>query len=444
MLRLSFCLLALGVSVGAGPADAEEPKAIVEHAVKALGGKELLARQTAWKVKFQTTGPANTGVPLTADRLIQPPDRFKEVALYKLPKIGEMEIVHVVVGRTGWVSYPRLGEVMALEEETRAAEAAELHVERVLRLLPLLEDQGVTLSPLSEEVITGRAAVGLRAAYKGQPQVSVWFDKETGLPLKTSYRRPPATNRPAALFERLLSDYRDPSDGAAEEKALAAAGLKPDADAIRAFLKKQVPDPDSVKKARELVEKLADDDFDVRERAAAAVVALGAAAVGPLEAAVLAGDVEKARRAKACLGQIEPRTGTPTTLAAVRWLGLKAPPGAAGALLELVDDGAEAGLTEEVKAALLALALRPGGPPEALTAALTGPSAARRAVAAAALGRDGGAYLKQAGRRLHLPGLKQPMTIAIFHDGDHLVTFEVLDFQYYSRFDDKELARPSE
>src|SRR5262249_28990792 len=183
-----------------------------------------------------------------------------------------------------------------------------------------------------------------------------------------------------------MSNYHDPDDGAAEEKALAAAGLKAEPDAVRAFLRKQVPDADAVQKARELVKKLADEDFAVREKAAADISTLGAAAVASLRAAARDEDLEVSRRARACLEQIRTRLGVPTTRAAVRWLGLKAPPGAAEALLELAE-AADAGVTEEIKAALLALAQRPGGPPAALTSALVDRSPARRARPAAGPGR---------------------------------------------------------
>jgi hypothetical protein len=440
MRRLFLCLLVL--AVGAGPSAAEEPKAIVERAVNALGGKDLLARQTAWKMTFRSDGPEGAGVTQSGQMAVQLPDRYMMKANLKIGDT-EMVVMQAVVGKKGWMSGIGGGRVMDLPEQMLAAQSSYFHAERVGRLLPLLEDAGFTLTALPEEKVEDRPALGVKAAYKGQPDVSIWFDKETGLPVKRSFRMKPGDNLPEIRYETVLSDYRDPSDGSAEEKALAAAGIKAEGAAVRAFLKKQVPDPDAVKKARELVKKLADESFEVREKAASDLVALGTAAVGPLEAAALDDDLEVSRRARACLEQIKTRTGVPTILAAVRWLGLKAPPGTAEALLELADS-AEASVTAEIQAALFTLARRPGGPPPALTAALADRSPARRAVAAAALGRDGGAYEKQAGRRLILTGGKVPMKTTMLYEGKRIGVVEYLEVRFYNRFDDKEFARPSE
>jgi hypothetical protein len=441
-MRRLLCLLALAAC--AAPARAEEPKAVVERAVAALGGKELLSRQTAWKFTFKATLDAGPDLAMQGEMLAQPPGRQKMSAKIKIGD-QELEMVQVVDGKKGWRKTGGLGApqgIMDVSEQELASQAGYAHTERVSRLLPLLEDRGFTLTALAEEKVEGRPAVGVKAAYQGQPDVSIWFDKESGLPVKAGYRNSPAPGLPEGLAEMLYGDYRDPDNGAAEEKALAAAGVKADAEAVRAFLKKQVPDADAVKKARDLVKKLAADDFDVREKAAAEVVTLGKAAVPALEAATLDDDLEVARRAKACLEQIKTRMGIPTTLAAVRWLGLKTPAGAAEALLELAD-GADASVTAEIKAALLLLAQRPGGPPAALKAALTDKSPARRAVAAAALGADGEAYLKSP-RRLYLPGLKQPMKLTMFRDGKKEAVLELSELHYYNRFDDKEFERPRE
>jgi hypothetical protein len=106
------------------------------------------------------------------------------------------------------------------------------------------------------------------------------------------------------------------------------------------------------------------------------------------------------------------------------------------------NDGSAEEAALAIKAALVAVTLRPGGAPPALTAALADRSPARRAVAAAVLGRDGEAYLKGPGRRLYLAGLKQPMKITAFRDGQREMTFTVLELHYYNRFDDKESAKP--
>jgi hypothetical protein len=439
MRRAPLALLAW--LIGQAPLSAEEPRDAVERAVAALGGKDVLSRPTARKMKFQLAAPTG-GVLMTGELLVQPPDRSKTTAKVKVADT-ETEVVQVRAGKKGWASGFGEGQIMDLTEEQLTAQAAAAHAERVGALVPLLNDKGFTLTGLPEEQVEGRPAVGVKAAYKGQPDVSIWFDKENGLPVKVSYSVMPGPLLPVTLVEHFMSNYRDPDDGAAEEKALAAAGVKIEAAAVRAFLHERAPGPEALQKAREAAKKLADESFEVREQAVADLLKLGPASVAPLEAAARDADLEVSRRARACLEQIKARLGTPATLAAVRWLGLKAPAGAAEALLELAD-GADALVTAEIKAALYALTQRPGGPPAALTAALADRSAARRAVAAAALGRDGGASLKEPGRRLYLPGLKQPMKITMRYDLGIPAVFEISEVSYYNRFDDKEFEKPKE
>jgi hypothetical protein len=62
----------------------------------------------------------------------------------------------------------------------------------------------LTLTALPEENVEGRPAAGVKAACRGQPDVSIWFDKQTGLPVKTAYRVAAGPNQPASLSEQLL------------------------------------------------------------------------------------------------------------------------------------------------------------------------------------------------------------------------------------------------
>ena len=60
----------------------------------------------------------------------------------------------------------------------------------------------------------------------------------------------------------------------------------------------------------------------------------------------------------------------------------------------------------------------------------------------AALGRDGGAFEKQPGRRLLLSGIKHPMKVIGYRDGKKILEWEVTELQYFNKLDDSVFARP--
>ena len=186
------------------------------------------------------------------------------------------------------------------------------------------------------------------------------------------------------------------------------------------------------------------DSFDVREKASAALVALGSAARPFLQRAAQSGDAEVARRAKQCLQQIEQGQGTAVVAAALRLLTLRRPEGAAEAVLAYLPCAADEALAREAKGALLALAFRDGKPDQAVEKALADKDPVRRAAAEAALGKDGGAFAKQPGRRIYVEGIKVPMRTLHYRDGEKYVEQEVTEVLFYNRLDEKLFGKPTD
>jgi hypothetical protein len=141
------------------------------------------------------------------------------------------------------------------------------------------------------------------------------------------------------------------------------------------------------------------------------------------------------------LRQISNPTGKKTVGAAVRLLGLRKPAGAAEVLLHYLP-GADADVAGDVRAALFAVVQTNAKPDPILVRALEDKDPARRSAAAAALGKDGGAYARQPGRRLFF----RPPKLAGKHkgwiDGKLQMEMEMFDYQFFNAFDDKVFARP--
>jgi hypothetical protein len=73
-------------------------------------------------------------------------------------------------------------------DDTQAEELrATLQLNQVVRLVPLLTDRAYTLEALGEVKIDDTPALGVKASVKGRRDVRLFFNKETGLLMKTEH-----------------------------------------------------------------------------------------------------------------------------------------------------------------------------------------------------------------------------------------------------------------
>jgi hypothetical protein len=418
---------------------ADDPRALVRRAIRAVGGEQVLARKCATRKRYKgNMGPAAGN--FSAEVLTQAGSRDSRTSIeLSLGGAGPaFKAVIVRKGRQQWMKVNGMA-VNAPPDSAKTIEAQE-HQERVSSLLPLVRDPGFSLTYLGEDKVEGRAVRRVKVALPGKPDVTLAFDTKTALLAQVVYNVP-APDGKETRHELTLSRYREISSGAAEESALLAAGLKADDPSLLAYLKKQVPDPKRLATIRALVKKLGDDDFEEREKAEKAIVALGTPAVPLLNQAVKAdSDLEVVRRAERCLKKIG--TGnTSAVAAAVRLLALRRPAGATRVLLDVLP-GLEKDVEADALSVLASLALRGGKPDPALTQALTDADPARQAAARAILGKDGGAYLNRPGRRLWEGGPLLPTRQVQRIDGQPMQTMEIIEVQLFNRFDDREFEKP--
>jgi HEAT repeat protein len=159
---------------------------------------------------------------------------------------------------------------------------------------------------------------------------------------------------------------------------------------LQAFRGKVVT-PEALARMRALVRRLGDGQYPVRAAAAADLASLGRTALPVLREATRDPDAEIARQAAAVIQRIEQEPSDALPATAARMVALRKPAGAAEVLLAYLPfaEGEDDAL--EVEAALAAVAVRDGKPERAVLAALSDPSAPRRAAAADALCRSGSA-----------------------------------------------------
>ncbi len=409
MRKLLAVLALVLLSALAGPAFAEDDtRAVIARAVAAQGGEEKLARRVAVAMRIKGTlyATQDDGMPLTGDLVSDPGGRLKFTLRVQVMG-AKLDLTQVLDNGKGWRSLN--GELEELKEDTLREMKESAYIDRVTSLVPLLKEDGFTLTALGEGKVNGQAVQRVKVAAQGQPDVTLSFAKEGGLLVKYEHKGKDFGAAKEVLQETYFSDYHEPDLAAPDEQTLQAAKVAVDGAALVEFLKRRTPDAGSEAKIKELIKKLGDDAFEVREKASADLVALGTAAVPLLrQAAKDSNDLEVLRRAQQCLQQIGDKGGDALVLPAVRLVALRKPDGAAAVLLDFAARTGDEELAREARAALAALAERDGKADPVVAQALEDKDSGRRGAAAAVLGKDGGAYLKQPGRRLFPDGVFAP------------------------------------
>jgi hypothetical protein len=200
--RTLLCLFLLALL--RTPAEAgEKPGEVIERAIKAHGGAEKLSQFTAEITRSRGIILLGGGLNFTQEVHLQLPDRIKDATILNV--MGqELPVTLVFDGKNGWVRSNDMTKEM--EDKLRTETLEGLHLARLSRIVSL-KDKDLQIKELGPAKIEGRDAFGIQVACKGRRDVSLYFDKETGLLLKIA--------RPAHDFEtgkevneeRIFLDY---------------------------------------------------------------------------------------------------------------------------------------------------------------------------------------------------------------------------------------------
>jgi outer membrane lipoprotein-sorting protein len=201
-------VLALAAAGAARADDLAATRAVIDKAIQARGGEEKLAQMKA--VTFKSKGKFYSmggGTDYTGEFAIQPPDKVRFQIQAEANGMG-FTFLFVFDGKQGWM---KINDTTIDMDEDAVAEAREdIHSGRVETLVPLLKDRGFELSPLGEEKVGDHQAVGVRVAHKGHRDIKLFFDKKTGLLLKTErVIKDPMLGGQERKQETLHSDYKD-------------------------------------------------------------------------------------------------------------------------------------------------------------------------------------------------------------------------------------------
>jgi outer membrane lipoprotein-sorting protein len=206
-----MCLTAVALAVAAtGPARADEKadtRAVIEKAIKARGGEEKLAKMEA--VTFKAKGKfygMGEGIDYTGEWAVQPPDKTRFQLEFEANGM-KFTFLWIFDGKKGWMKIA--DQTMEMDEEAIAEAKEETYAGRVETLVPLIKDKGFELSPLGEVKVGDQAAVGVRVSHKGHRDINLYFDKATGLPLKSERTVKDQMAGKERTQETLFSDFKE-------------------------------------------------------------------------------------------------------------------------------------------------------------------------------------------------------------------------------------------
>jgi hypothetical protein len=160
------------------------PRQVVDRAIKAHGGAAALAKYPAVvmtaKGNFYGLGQA---LPFTGAWAVEGAERMKftlEMTIQDKPA----KVVEVVNGNKGWVKIQDT-ETMEMKKDQLDEEREQMYAGWVATLAPLARGKDFKLSPLGDVKVDGKDAVGVKVEHKGHRDVNLFFDKKSGLLVKS-------------------------------------------------------------------------------------------------------------------------------------------------------------------------------------------------------------------------------------------------------------------
>jgi hypothetical protein len=163
-------------------ADDKDVSAVLDKAIKALGGEEKLKKVDAisWKSKVAITFNDNTNE-FTSHATLQGLDHYRaeiEGEFGGNPFKG----VVVVNGDKGWRKFG--DNKMDLDGDALANEKRTVYLQVVPSLLVPLKGKGFKLEAAGDEKVGDKPAAGIKVTGPEGKEFTLYFDKESGLPVK--------------------------------------------------------------------------------------------------------------------------------------------------------------------------------------------------------------------------------------------------------------------
>ena len=198
----------------AGESEDAQIRAIIDKAIQAHGGADKLSQFKAVRAKWVGKHKVENVCYADAVRIVtyEMPDKIRFDFEVANPKGGNFAFTRVVNGKEGWQGSARAARDLKNAQVTQIVD--ELYVHWLasvvpLRDLKLLKDKGFQFSVFGNVAADGKDAVGIRVTCQGRPDVILFFDKQTGLVIKSERRaKDPETNEEYTA-ESIYRDHQE-------------------------------------------------------------------------------------------------------------------------------------------------------------------------------------------------------------------------------------------
>jgi hypothetical protein len=202
-LLLTLVLFPIVVAQDAGDTSGAA-RAIVERAIAAQGGPEQVAKLfKSWRAKVSgTAGPLE----ITGTILHDGPERGR-IATQIETGGKKIEVIAITDKERAWqIIDGKSREVTG--DELKEMQDGGWRSRKVRFLLPLVTEKGIELSVLGESQVADRPAVRVGVKSKGHRDIDIFFDKESGLLVKTE-SHVIGPDKQQKVLEQVFSDYKD-------------------------------------------------------------------------------------------------------------------------------------------------------------------------------------------------------------------------------------------
>jgi hypothetical protein len=205
-VQILAALSVLFVFVLIGQAGEGDAAAIINKAIKAHYPKGLDTKNQGSRTKAKgTLHVQGLDLEFTQEVSVQAPAKFKEVMeLTVMDK--KITVTTVFNGKDGWI---RAGDkdVEVTEEILNELKDAAYQINLMRGVF--LKDKTVKFSLIGEVQVKGKTAVGVTASRDGKKDINVFFDKKTGLIVKTESRKRDLMSGQEVTEERFITEYQD-------------------------------------------------------------------------------------------------------------------------------------------------------------------------------------------------------------------------------------------
>src|SRR5579871_494959 len=186
MARFFVAALATAAAFGLGGAarveGGKDAKAVLDKAIKALGGEEKLAavKAATWKSKGSISIAGNEG-DFTTQATGEGLDRSRQEVE---ADIGGMKVTILTVlnGDKAWRAFN--GMAMELDKDNVANTKRSVYLQMVPTLLLPLKGKDFKVESAGEDKVDGKPAAVLKVTGPDGKDFKLYFDKDSGLPVK--------------------------------------------------------------------------------------------------------------------------------------------------------------------------------------------------------------------------------------------------------------------